>query len=243
MMKISSLTREQLIKVLVQHRSINSALISLNVNANGSGAYKSFKATCLRLEVDPEDFLDKTIPWKRGSRRKFTLKEILVENSDYKAMSRLKNILIRKGVLTDKCYECGITDWNGKPISLHLDHKNGVNNDNRKRNLHILCPNCHSQTPSYGGRNCKGHIRSEYSIGKNGKRMRVQGKCDCGNVKLRSSPSCAACFHKRNRKVKNPPSKKELKLLIDKMPYTHIGKKYSVSDNAVRAWARKYGLI
>ena len=61
-----------------------------------------------------------------------------------------------KGLLSSleyKC-ECGITDtWQGKKITLELDHINGINSDNRIENLRYLCPNCHSQTPTFRGRN------------------------------------------------------------------------------------------
>ena len=46
--------------------------------------------------------------------------------------------------------DCGITDWKGRPLTMHLDHINGVNNDNRIENLQWLCPNCHQQTPTWG---------------------------------------------------------------------------------------------
>ena len=63
--------------------------------------------------------------------------------------------LLRAGVLDPVCAECGIVEWNSKPLSMHLHHINGVNNDNRLDNLQMLCPNCHSQTDSYSGRNSK----------------------------------------------------------------------------------------
>jgi len=57
-----------------------------------------------------------------------------------------------------KCAHCGINEWNGKPIVLELEHKDGNSDNNRPENLECLCPNCHSQTPTYKNRN-KGNGR------------------------------------------------------------------------------------
>lgn len=63
--------------------------------------------------------------------------------------------ILREGLLEAKCYEegCGLTEWRGKPISLQLDHINGDNFDHRIENLRLLCPNCHSQTETFAGKN------------------------------------------------------------------------------------------
>jgi hypothetical protein len=54
------------------------------------------------------------------------------------------------------CSECGqLPTWNDKPLVLQLDHKNGDKFDDREENLRFLCPNCHSQTPTFAGRNIK----------------------------------------------------------------------------------------
>ena len=77
-------------------------------------------------------------------------------NGNIKANSvRIKQHLILAGLKIDKCECCGITEWNGKPISLQLHHKDGNSNNNSLENLKILCPNCHSQTDNYGSKNIR----------------------------------------------------------------------------------------
>jgi Homeodomain-like domain/HNH endonuclease len=67
--------------------------------------------------------------------------------------NHLKRRLIAAGLLEPRCVECGIDEWRGRPIALQLHHINGVGQDNRLENLALLCPNCHAQTETWGGRN------------------------------------------------------------------------------------------
>ena len=67
--------------------------------------------------------------------------------------SHLKARLLRMGVKTNACELCGISEWRGRPLSLALHHVNGRGQDNRLENLQLLCPNCHSQTENFAGRN------------------------------------------------------------------------------------------
>jgi hypothetical protein len=83
------------------------------------------------------------------------LKEILIENSDYTNFQSLKKRLLDAGILKYKCYECNIKTWRKKKLVLQLDHINGIGNDHRRKNLRLLCPNCHSQTSTYAGKNNK----------------------------------------------------------------------------------------
>lgn len=151
----------------------------------------------------------------------------LTENSCASSNS-LKKRLIKEGYKENKCEICGITEWMGKPLILQLDHINGNHSDNRLNNLRILCPNCHSQTETWGN-------KGEKEI----------NKCpDCGREILPHSKRCRSCAGKyRNLMYKvNRPSKEELYKLICSYSFVKIGTMYGVSDNSVRKWCKKYGL-
>ncbi len=62
------------------------------------------------------------------------------------------------------CEECGISEWNDKPLTLEVDHIDGDNSNNELTNLKILCPNCHSQTPTWRGRNLTGKKRENKKV-------------------------------------------------------------------------------
>jgi 5-methylcytosine-specific restriction endonuclease McrA len=79
---------------------------------------------------------------------------MLTEKSPH-ARYPLRSRLLNNNILKNECYICGISEWLGKPLSLDLDHINGISDDNRLENLRMLCPNCHSQTETYRGRNKK----------------------------------------------------------------------------------------
>jgi DNA-binding CsgD family transcriptional regulator len=67
--------------------------------------------------------------------------------------ANLKRRLIRAGLLAERCGDCGIERWRDMSLALELHHVNGYRHDNRLENLALLCPNCHSQTDTWAGRN------------------------------------------------------------------------------------------
>lgn len=77
---------------------------------------------------------------------------IFTENSLY-SNEMVKDRIVKDNLLEYECSKCGINNWCGETIILDLDHINGDNRDNRLENLRYLCPNCHSQTDTYKGRN------------------------------------------------------------------------------------------
>lgn len=91
---------------------------------------------------------------------------IFVQNSQFTA-KRVKETIKNLKLLSYKCFNhlCILHEqenplWCGEPIVLHLDHKNGISDDHRLENLRWLCPNCHSMTETYCGRNKRGKIQS-----------------------------------------------------------------------------------
>jgi hypothetical protein len=68
----------------------------------------------------------------------------------------IKRMIKDRKLLPDNCSQCGIgPKWNGVPLVLQYDHINGVNTDQRLENLRSICPNCHTQTDTFGGRNAQ----------------------------------------------------------------------------------------
>lgn len=88
--------------------------------------------------------------------QKYTNEQVFIENSTY-SRNKLKARIINQNLFEYKCQKCGNNGFhNNKPLSLQLDHINGISDDNRLVNLRFLCPNCHSQTDTYAGKATKG---------------------------------------------------------------------------------------
>ena len=72
---------------------------------------------------------------------------------------KIKRHLYAAGFKKNVCECCGISEWNGKPISCQLHHIDGNPQNNTLENLQILCPNCHTQTDNYGSKNARNKER------------------------------------------------------------------------------------
>jgi hypothetical protein len=190
------------------------------------GNYRTVRAKVKELGLSTKHWLG--LAHLRGQKRilpKQPLAEVLVENSTY-SRACLKARLLREGLLPSVCALCGQTStWFGKPLVLELDHVNGVNNDNRLSNLRLLCPNCHSQQPTFCGANNKGKTHMDYSW-----------KCeDCGRVVSRDSRWCVSCSRLRSRRVVRPT----LSVLLrarKTMSMEAVGRKYGVSGTTIKKW-------
>lgn len=146
-MKIYPRTYEQVEAALVDCRSLRELTANLGYAVSGGN--------CRTVKKVLEAY---GFPMPTGARRGLSqpLSVILVVNSTYTDSKTLKKRLLKEGVLVEECALCFTgPSWLGLPLTLQLDHINGDHQDNRLENLRILCPNCHSQTHTWGGRNVR----------------------------------------------------------------------------------------
>lgn len=233
--------KDNFVKLVKNSKTYIDIIRKLNLTES-AGNYKTVKKYIKKYDIDISHFN----PYHKNksiSNDKKPLNEILTKNSNYKS-DKLKKRLLNKNLLEEKCDLCEQgTEWNGKKLVLQLDHIDGDSRNNELKNLRILCPNCHSQTNTFSGK----------SIHKNGKNV----ECDnlnCNNKIYKSKSQikennfcCPECFQEyqkgkpkySQRKVKRP-SKKKLKKDINELGYLGTGRKYGVSDNAIRKWEKFY---
>jgi hypothetical protein len=164
---------------------------------------------------------------------KIPIEEILVSGSTYSRTS-LKKRLFDEGLKERICEKCGQDEmWYGEKMSLILDHINGINNDHRLINLRILCPNCNATLSTHCGRNAK-KFKRLFKF----KKYTPKNYCSICGVKIkRNSKLCMKCHNMEQRKVQRPPQEQLLNE-INVLGYSETGRKYGVSDNAIRKWIK-----
>ena len=143
--KIDALPEEEFKEIIASSNSLSECLRKIGLTSGSS--FDRLNRRIKELGCSTEHF--GTV----SPNAIYTLDEILVENSTYTNIARLKERLIREKKLEYKCEICGISNWMGEFLALQLDHRNGIHNDHRIENIRFLCPNCHSQTETFAGRN------------------------------------------------------------------------------------------
>lgn len=205
------------------------------------GNYGTILRNVAKYEIDISHFLG------QGHTKGKILKEKPVSNEVIK--KRL--ILLR----SHQCEKCKNSTWFERPITLELEHIDGDNTNNDLENLLLLCPNCHSQTPTWR--------RSKSSLlPKPPKEERICQKCNtnksgrasiCHSCRKTKQCSCGALMHVSSRKCKDCNDKKDTKIIwpedsdllqmISDSSYSAVGRNLGVSDNAIRLRLKRKGLL
>lgn len=151
--KIYECTDEQFVNLIKNSANIAEVLFKLGYTVKGnSWGYSQVKQRMTDLNLSSANFKGKNAYYETNKEREISPDKLFRINCKHTRTVLRRNI-IRNNLLPYKCAICGISKWSNKTLSLELDHINGMNNDNRLENLRFLCPNCHSQTTTYGSRN------------------------------------------------------------------------------------------
>lgn len=144
---------EEFKQIVANSYSYSDCLRALGLGTNGGSSTDVLKRRIQELECDISHF-NRSNQQRQSCNAKYTMEEIMIKNSTYANIASLKSRLVKEGIIEYKCAICGnIGQWNGQPLSLQLDHIDGNNRNHTKENLRFLCPNCHSQTSTYAGKN------------------------------------------------------------------------------------------
>ncbi len=211
--------KKDLKKTISESKSLNEVLVKLGRNTS-SVSYKVLRKYIEEEKIDVSHFLTRKEITNQllvnGKIKRIENFEMFTENS-LVGRSVLKKRIITEKLINYECNFCGNDgNWMGNKITLILDHINGVNNDNRLENLRFLCPNCNSTLPTH----CKGYLG-------------LIDKEKIRNEKKEYKPKL------KLRKIERP-SKETLISEVSEIGYSATGRKYGVSDNAIRQWLKYY---
>jgi hypothetical protein len=163
-----NISKEKMLELISKCNSITEVLSYFKLKNKGDNS-KTLKAKLLSDNISFLDMKNLLIAnyknkislngFKKRSKELIDFKYLLTENSTVNR-TNLKERLLENNILKNECSICGqLPIWNNKPLSLHIDHINGISDDNRLENLRILCPHCHSQTDTFAGRNNKKKLK------------------------------------------------------------------------------------
>ena len=243
MAKIDNFIEQELREIVENSFSMNEVIDKLEYATHSGGSHNTVKKRIELYNIDISHFGS-----IKGIKR--TEENVFIENST--ASQATLRRWYKKGEYTPYiCSICGQEPiWQGKDLTLILDHINGSNHDDRLENLRWVCPNCNQQLDTTNGKNLRNlrNLRNKNNNNNNNNNKnnynynKILNYCiDCGKEISRGAMRCISCEQAR-RHCEKPITREELKRLIRNTPFTRIGEQFGVSDNAIRKWCDSYNL-
>lgn len=147
------LNDDELRNLVVKFDSVSQILTHLDVHSGSM--FRVLKQRIIALGID-EKFRNSQF-WNRNktviSDSRLGNSNRLLTSDSTASTSYVRKLLIKEFSYKEICSRCKIEMWEGEKLPVELDHINGDNRDNRLKNLRFLCPNCHSLTKTWRGRN------------------------------------------------------------------------------------------
>lgn len=156
--RIRSLSKEELSKIAESSFSYSECLDKIGIERNKNKSfsqhiYNVLKECLEKNSIDFSHFSQLIGIHKHVEDTKVNINTYFVKNSTH-GTTPMKRIILRENLLPYECQCCGNKgNWNGKPLILELHHFDGDRTNNELTNLGFLCPNCHSQTLNFSGKN------------------------------------------------------------------------------------------
>ena len=221
---IDNFSKEELQQIVESSSSMKEVIDKLGYATHSGSNNNTVKSRLEKYNIDISHFT-----FKKGIER--NEENIFIKDSTA-SQATLRRWYVKGEYTPYICSICGQEPiWQGKELTLILDHINGSNHDDRLENLRWVCPNCNQQLDTTNGKNRKILTKHYYCI-------------DCGKEISGKSVRCRAC-HSKTQIIPLEEmriTREELKEKIRLFPFTQIAKDYDVTDNAIRKWCDKYGL-
>lgn len=185
--KIYDLSDEDFLSLIRNSSNKAEVLFKLGYSVEGnSWGYTLLRKRMEELHIDGTEFKGKSGMKTLINKLEEKEEDILCKNSNH-TRAVIRRYIIKNNIIPYKCAKCGNTgEWEGKPLSLQLDHINGNCTDHRKENLRWLCPNCHSQTETHGSKNsayASTRATKQYDITSELKELIINKYKELGNQK------------------------------------------------------------
>lgn len=140
---------ELLAPIVAAASSIRDVLRELGLTMTG-GSHALIKRAIAKHGIDTSHFTPYSGVKTARTKAEYLLPENVFVKNPRASVSHVRR-LARIHVTPYQCKKCeNPGEWMGEPVTLQLDHINGDNSDQRIDNLRWLCPNCHSQTETWG---------------------------------------------------------------------------------------------